>query len=81
MGTTLRTAIREGQHDVYFSIIDTIAALYPNVVAIDLMKLGWNAATMLDSDNLHPNDLGLLFIAGKITDTATAFAAGKQLAL
>jgi lysophospholipase L1-like esterase len=45
-----------------------INATYPTGLKID-PSVGWNNATMLSSDTVHPNATGYLFIAKKIIDS------------
>jgi hypothetical protein len=42
--------------------IDTVATEYDNVIVCDPLP-GWNTATMLGADGLHPNDAGMTHIA------------------
>jgi lysophospholipase L1-like esterase len=42
--------------DTYNDELQRVAAEYPHVVVAE--AVGWNAATMLDMDTVHPNDAG-----------------------
>jgi len=45
--------------------VDTIAAEFPESVLVCDLSTGWDAASMLGSDGLHPNDLGEMHIASR----------------
>jgi hypothetical protein len=47
------------------TVPDTVAAEFPNVVVID-PATGWDPATMLGADLLHPNEAGQEFLANKV---------------
>jgi len=55
--------------------VDTIAAEFPEAVTVCDMSIGWNAATMVGSDGLHPNDLGEAHIASRYMATLATIAA------
>jgi lysophospholipase L1-like esterase len=55
--------------------VDTIAAEFPEAVRVVDLSAGWNPATMLGSDGLHPNDLGEAFVAGKYMTALAAITA------
>lgn len=47
------------------TVPDTVAAEFSNVIVIDPAS-GWDPATMLGADLLHPNELGQEFLANKV---------------
>lgn len=50
--------------------IDTVAAEFPNVIVCDPLP-GWNTATMLGADGLHPNDTGMTHLADAMEASLT----------
>lgn len=51
------------------TIPDTVAAEFPNVVVVDPHLHGWDPATMLGADLLHPNELGQETLANAVVAT------------
>ena len=56
--------------DTYNELLRRVAGEYSQVVVAE--AAGWNAATMLDADTVHPNDAGHQCLAGAAVAAATA---------
>jgi hypothetical protein len=54
------------------TIPDTVAAEFPNVVVVDPHLYGWDPATCLGADLLHPNELGQETMANAVVSTIKA---------
>jgi hypothetical protein len=63
--------------DTYLPALQTVANAFPSVLVVDLTAAGWNSATMIGPDSIHPNDVGHKFIADQI-DAAIAGQPQRQ---
>lgn len=72
----------DGAMDAFNSLIDTLAAEFPNIIVADPNRAGyWDKARHILSDGVHPNDLGHDALALAAVDSIRAWQARKALAL
>lgn len=53
--------------DAFNGVLDTLATEFPFAVTVDLNAAGWDPATLLQPDGVHPTDDGQRFIADAVT--------------
>lgn len=52
--------------DAFNHVLDLVALEFPNAMTVDLNRAGWDPATHLQPDGVHPNEAGSKFIADTI---------------